>query len=260
MPRFLNITLLALACLTLCVTQLAFGEFVTVHASQSATLYSEDANGANGSGQYLFAGRTNQGFTRRAIVRFDLGGLPPDALLLSARVSMNVAQGNGGVRPMSLHRSLQDWTTGASDPSGTESVGVAATMGDCTWAWASSNGAMGGTPWAQAGGSFQSIASATSSTTVMGMQSWMSANLFADVEAWLANPSENFGWFLLGDESAVGTTRRLDSAHPIAGGFPPSLEIEYSIVPAPGALVLLSIAGLVMSRRKRRMNLPVREL
>ncbi|MSR40335.1 MAG: DNRLRE domain-containing protein [Phycisphaerales bacterium] len=249
MQRALSIFLCSTACA--CASN-ALGDFVTLAATQSATIYQEDANGANGSGQYLFAGRTNQGLTRRALLRFDLAALPEGALLLSARVNMNVAQGNGGVRPMSLHRGTAQWTTGASDPAGTESVGVAAMLGDCTWQWASSNGALGGTAWSQSGGSFESIASATASTTVLGMQHLTSESLRADVEAWLANPTENFGWLLLGDESAIGTARRLDSAHAAAGGFVPSLELEYTIIPAPGAIALFGVAGLLAFTRKRR--------
>ncbi len=228
-----------------------WGEFVTVYAVQSATIYQEDTNAANGSGQYLFAGRTNQGFARRSLLRFDLSALPIDALLQSVSVGMNVAQGNGGIRPMSLHRATQQWTTGASDPAGTESVGVAAMIGDCSWAWASSNGALGGTPWNDEGGSFQSVASATSSTTVMGMQSWTSETLRADVESWLANPNENFGWFLLGDETVAGTSRRLDSAHAVVGGFLPSLQLEYTLAPAPSAVAMLGISRLLIGTRKR---------
>ncbi|RLS65472.1 MAG: hypothetical protein DWH96_00190 [Planctomycetota bacterium] len=240
-----------LAGTTCAIVTSAHAAFVTLAATQSATIYSEDTNAANGSGQYVLAGRTNQGYTRRSILRFDLSDLPEGAVLLSARVSLVVLQGNGGVRPMSLHAATQQWTTGASDPSGTESVGVAALLSDCTWNWSSSDGALAGTAWNKAGGSFASIASATSSTTVTGLQNWESAALAADAQAWLTNPTENFGWFLLGDESTVGTARRLDSANAAAGGYLPTLELEYTLIPAPGALALLGCAGIMLAARRR---------
>ena len=32
-----------------------------------------------------------------------------------------------------------------------------------------------------------------------------------DVEAWIANPDENFGWMMIGDEQVDGTAKRFNS-------------------------------------------------
>jgi hypothetical protein len=58
---------------------------------------------------------------------------------------------------------------------------------------------------------------------------------------------------LLGDESTAGTARRFDSADSaLEGGIVPTLEIEYSVIPAPGPVVLLAIAALITPLRSRR--------
>ncbi|MGA1224673.1 MAG: DNRLRE domain-containing protein [Phycisphaerales bacterium] len=232
----------------------AQADLVTITASRDATLYeSADGSLANGAGQFLFAGRTNQGQIRRALLWFDLSELvPAGAQITSARLLMNVVQANGGVREMSLHRALTPWTTGATDPDATESSGAFPMPGDCTWLHASSDGAGGGVAWGSAGGDFSTLASATALTTALGMQEWSSPGLLADVRAFASDASQNLGWFLLGDETVAGTARRFDSADGAsAGGFAPRLEIEFTPVPAPGALALLGLATLAPRRRRR---------
>jgi hypothetical protein len=72
------------------------------------------------------------------------------------------------------------------------------------------------------------------------------------VQAFLANPSANLGWFILGDESATGTARRFDSADSAAfGGIVPRLEIEFTPIPTPAAGALLALGALARPRRRR---------
>jgi MYXO-CTERM domain-containing protein len=72
------------------------------------------------------------------------------------------------------------------------------------------------------------------------------------VRLFASDPSQNFGWFILGDESIAGTARRFDSCDSAAaGGVVPQLEIEFTSVPNPGPLALLVLAGLFASSRKR---------
>lgn len=247
--RSAAVAILALAALAPC----ARGELVSIAASRDATLY-ESGNGslANGAGQYLFAGRTNQGLVRRGLVWFDLAGvIPTDATVTSVRLTLHVTQANGGSRAMTVHRALSAWTTGASDPESTEASGAPALVGDATWLHAISDGAGGGTFWQVAGGDLAS-ASASLLTTTSGLQTWTSAGLVADVQSYLLDPSANLGWFILGDESAAGTARRFDSADSAAfGGVVPRLEIEFTPVPAPAAGAVLAIGAFVRARRRR---------
>ena len=231
----------------------AQGDLVSISASRDATLYeSFDGSLANGAGQYIFAGKTNQNLARRSVLWFDIGAfVPADATITSVRLILNVTQANGGNRTMTVHRALTAWTTGASDPDGTEAPGAPALAGDATWLHASADGTGGGVFWQSAGGDF-AAASASLVTTTSGLQTWTSAGLVADVQSYLANPAANLGWFILGDESATGTSRRFDSADSAAlGGIVPRLEIEFTPVPTPAAGALLAFAALARTRRRR---------
>ena len=231
----------------------AQGDLVSISASRDATLYeSFDGSLANGAGQYLFAGKTNQNLARRSVLWFDIGALvPSDATITSVRLILNVSQANGGNRTMTVHRALTAWTTGASDPDGTEASGAPALAGDATWLHASADGLGGGAFGQNAGGDF-AAASASLLTTTSGLQTWSSAGLVADVQAFLADPSANLGWFILGDESSTGTARRFDSADSAAfGGVVPRLEIEFTPIPTPAAGAVLAFAALARARRRR---------
>ena len=41
---------------------------------------------------------------------------------------------------------------------------------------------------------------------------WSSPQMIADVQSWLDNPSTNFGWTILGDESKGQTAKRVNSS------------------------------------------------
>ena len=245
---------IAVAILTVSLAApIAHGDLVSISASRDAALYqSTDGSLANGAGQYLFAGKTNQGLARRGVIWFDIGALvPADATITSVRLVLNVTQANGGNRTMTVHRALTAWTTGASDPESTEALGAPTLAGDATWLHSSADGAGGGLLWQSAGGDFAS-ASASLLTTTTGLQTWTSAGLVADVQSFLSNPSANLGWFILGDESAAGTARRFDSAESAAfGGIVPRLEIEFTPIPTPAAGALLALAAFARTRRRR---------
>ena len=234
----------------------ALADMVSLAAVRDATLYESPTGAlANGAGQYIFAGRNNQspsGLIRRGLIQFDLAGAVPDgAEIVSARLVMNLSQFNGGPANVSLHRSLSAWTTGTSDPSGNEGSGSAPTSQDVTWLH-SSFAAGGGSLWQNAGGDFAADASASTLTTGLGLYTWSSDALLADVRSFAASPSMNFGWFLIGPEDALGVTRRFDSSESASvGGTVPRLEIEWTYVPAPGAIAML-LVGIVGGSRSRR--------
>jgi len=54
--------------------------------------------------------------------------------------------------------------------------------------------------------------------------------LVTDIQGWLATPSTNFGWLLLGDETTLTTARRFDSRES-APGLRPALQIIYATAP-----------------------------
>jgi hypothetical protein len=218
---------------------------LVVSAGRDATIYSESGSLANGAGQYFHAGRTNAGALRRSLLHFDLSSIPDDAVIVSASLRLNLMQAATGTATVSLHRALGAWTTGSSDPSGNEGSGTAAVAGDVTWLSRSFGTGEG---WTVSGGDFAAVASAaTGIGTELGWYRLTFTSL-ADLQAMVADPTLNHGWFLLGDETANQTARRFGSADGPTE-FAPTLEIEWVAVPAPGAALPLLALGF---RRRRR--------
>lgn len=76
----------------------------------------------------------------------------------------------------------------------------------------------------------------------------------ADVEFWLMQPAQNFGWFLLGEETGSQTVRRFDSRNVDGGATVPQLQIEY-VVPELASVLLYGVGMLwVFSRRRHHNN------
>lgn len=192
----------------------------------------------------IFVGRTNQNgqgpattSIRRGLISFDIAGnIPAGATVTSATLTLRNVRAFNGDRTVELHRTLADWGEGTSTQSG--GSGAPATMGDATWLYRFFNAA---TPsaspaWTTPGGDFSADATAAvliSDDAGSGqLFSWTSAEnpqMLADVRAWLDNPSENFGWTMIGDESAGRTAKRFNSGEATTPpNLPPMLEIEYN--------------------------------
>ncbi len=51
--------------------------------------------------------------------------------------------------------------------------------------------------------------------------------LTADAQSWVNNPSSNFGWCVLGNESAPGTAKRFDTRENSNPNHVPTLQVNY---------------------------------
>jgi len=190
------------------------------------TLYEDLLGGlSNGAGFHVFAGLTESGGKRRALLAFDVAGaVPAGAQVLGVKLTLHVTRTIAGPETVSVHRALADWGEGTSHAPGQEGGGAPATAGDATWLHAS----YAGTLWSAPGGDFDPAASATRVIGFTGPQTWKSPALVADVQGWLDDPSSNHGWLLLGDEpvGGTGTAKRFGSREgPTA--FRPVLKIVY---------------------------------
>ena len=106
--------------------------------------------------------------------------------------------------------------------------------------------------WTNLGGDFAATASAATNVAGVGDYSWSSPTLIGDLQSWLDTPTSNFGWLLLGDETANQTVKRFDTRENVEAAFRPTLTIEYTPVPEPSSVVLMAIAGtVILSLRKR---------
>ena len=200
---------------------------VTLSAEKDNTLY-ESATGAlsNATGEYLFTGRTKDGFVRRGVLRFDVASVVPagstiNSVTLQLRCSRSA---NSTLRFTTLHRALADWGEGTSNASQNEGEGTAATNGDATWI----HRFYPATTWTSAGGDFAAVASATTGITGNGTYVWTGAGLVVDVQAWIDTPGSNFGWVVKGDESVAETAKRLDSRENGQVASRPLLTIDYT--------------------------------
>jgi spore coat protein A len=211
----------------------AAADSVTIEPSKDNTLY-EDASGSlsNGAGTSIFVGRTgpNGGLRAlRGVLEFDVAGaVPAGATVTSASLSMNLIQTTPTFFPatMGLHVADAEWGEGSSVA--VSGSGAPATSGDATWIhtfYASDS-------WASPGGDYVATPSATQSVLALGLYTWSSAQLAADVQAFLDAPAQNHGWVLIGDEDPGGNTaRRFDSRE----GATPALRPRLTIVFDPPA-------------------------
>jgi hypothetical protein len=202
----------------------------TIGPAKDNTLY-ENGTGAisNGSGQYFFAGRTGTGAIRRGLVAFDIARIPAGSRVTNATLTLHLSRepGPGGPEIIELHRLLADWGEGASDAPANEGGGGAAAPGDATWIHTFSDTLL----WSSPGGDFSPSVSASQSVDATGFYSWSGPALIADVQSWLDNPQENFGWILIGNESVAQTAKRFDTHENIEASFRPALSVQYATEP-----------------------------
>jgi hypothetical protein len=200
---------------------------VTISASKDNTLI-EDSTGSlsNGAGPVFHAGRvsaTGQGTIRRGLIAFDVAGsIPPGATIQSVVLTLNMSQTNSGAQTVGLHRVLEHWGEGTSSSSG--GSGAPATNGDATWL----HTFFDTTFWSNAGGDYSPMASGSQSVSSVGTYTWGSTpEMVSDVQQWLDNPSANFGWVMIGNESVQQTSKRFDSKDNANPSVRPQLQITY---------------------------------
>lgn len=224
---------------------------IVLEPHQDALLY-EDATGvaANGSGEFLLIGRTNQsvGSRRRSLLEFDLSSLPNPELLTKVTLRLHLVTVTTVDLTIGLHRVTTAWTAGTSDPTGNESQGVTAVLGDSTWLHSSMP-----TLWSTPGGDFAPTASAQALvTSTSGNFEWSSTGLLDDVKQFILTPSLNHGWLMMGDESIAQSAKRFESMNSATVDFRPRLILEYADVPECSVSILILLSGFyVTSKRKR---------
>ncbi|MCV6636197.1 PQQ-dependent sugar dehydrogenase [Candidatus Albibeggiatoa sp. nov. NOAA] len=210
-------------------------EQITLNPLKDNTLY-ENASGniSNGGGEFIFAGTTARGSSkRRAVLAFDVTSqIPAGATIESVSLTLQMSKSrSGNATSVNLHRLTQDWGESDSNASGEEGSGTAAASNDATW----THGFFEQTAWTTTGGDFIDVASANTSVAGNGSYTWASTpNLVTDVQSWLDNPSQNFGWILIGDEASAATAKRFNSRENTSS--PPQLNITYRVAAAPTPL------------------------
>ena len=200
------------------------GTVVGLNPSKDNVIFQENGARSSGAGSWFIAGTNNQGGSgqsRRALVQFDLTGIPTNATVTAVTLTMNNDRGKSGTQAITLHRALASWGEGGSNSDADPGKGAAAQTGDATW----SHRSYSTTTWSTPGGDYAASASASTGVGNSGNYVWTSAQLVADVQQWVTTPSSNFGWIVIGNEAAKATARRFRSR---TGGVPPVLQVTYT--------------------------------
>ncbi|HOH29821.1 MAG TPA: DNRLRE domain-containing protein, partial [Candidatus Hydrogenedentes bacterium] len=204
-------------------------ETVKVYPDRDATLYADAAGSiANGSGEWLFAGKEYDAL-RKALVRFDLDGLlPEDAVIQRADFWLyHEPHTSANNMDLKLIKIGQDWGEGASNAAGDESLGAPAQSGDATWLHSRYNKEFWTVPGGSTLGDFSGTISIWTLPSRYGCYSTAPGNaqMLTDVQQWIDQPEQNFGWMIVDD--AAPAIKRFGSRQNSNQNLWPRLDITY---------------------------------
>jgi len=219
--------------LFLITLQPVLGADVQIEPGKDNTLF-ESVTGtlSNGSGPNLFTGFSGglgPEQKKRALIWFNIvGNIPPGSTVTSVTLKLRLLKTvDSSSRIVELRRVLQDWGEGSSNSGPNGGGGAPATTGDATWLHTFFD--TNDPNWVNPGGDFSATVSDSQSVgTLAGDFIWGStAQMVADVQSWLDDPSNNFGWLLLNNEIIVQTARKFGSRENVTVANRPLLTVEY---------------------------------
>lgn len=244
----------SIVCLALVAATAAIADTIELNPSKDNTLIEENGAFSNGAGQRFFAGLIAQGPARRAVLAFDLSDIPEDSEIKEVTLTLEMTMTIVGPFEHTLHRLLSDWGEGTSVGTMGEGIGAPATAGDATW----TNTFFPTDFWGTPGGDFVGSPSASQVVDQFDFYTWGSTpELVADVQGWVDDPSSNFGWILIGDETTIPSAKAFNSKDNSEPGGRPLLTVTFNPpddVPAvsmPGLLllvILMLVAGTFAAR------------
>ena len=209
---------------------------LSIVADQDNTMFqSPTGTLASGRGATLYAGRINfepnGNWQRRALVRFDVSGIPEGSKVVSASVRIQVTrtppQPPLGV-PFELFRCDAAWGEGDSSSGG--GMGAPARSGDATWLHTSYPTDF----WATPGGDFEAAASGSVLIDTNGSYTFTGDGLAADVQGWVDGEA-NHGWVMVADVSDPRTVRQIASRENPNASSHPTLIVVFEEGGGPAA-------------------------
>ncbi len=216
-----------------------FAAVANLTVTEDTFINSGRTNNNAGATGWFDAGTDGIGGVRRGLFRFDLGSIPAGSTITSATVQLTVVKvpASGPVNStLDLFRLLASWNEGNKGGNN----GAAATTGEATW-----NARMRGTAnWTAPGAKSDAVAAASASaavgSTANTKYSWSGSGLVADVQFWVDNPSQNFGWLLTSrSEGSSRSVRGFASRE--SGASVGTLVVNYTPPPPPNSPPAVSI-------------------
>jgi hypothetical protein len=175
------------------------------------------------------------------LLAFDVAtAIPAGSTIISATLTMEVSKVGplGSTYDYSLYRVQKGWGEGTSDAGAIGGQGVAATENDATWIHSKYDTER----WDSAGGDFAATASASTAVGSEGSYTWASTNgLVSDVQSWLDDPNTNYGWLLMGNESATKSAKRFNAREHPDESTRPTLKIFYQTPASSRSIQFLPI-------------------
>jgi spore coat protein A len=216
-------------------------------AAQDNTLYEpiqQDSfeDRSNGAGETMFAGKIknvlNEGgqvAVRRAVLAFDIAasGIPAGSTIDSVTLQLTCTKAaSSSSFDVRLHELQSDWGEGTSNTGNSQQGrGETPTTGDATWQHTFYDTQF----WTTVGGDYDGTASATTPVGGPGTYSWgTTSGMVADVQNWLDNPTQNFGWIVIGDEAQILTAKQFATREEGTAADRPVLEINYTPLEVSG--------------------------
>src|SRR5437667_3597425 len=189
----------------------AIADIININPIKDNTLYEYDpteGDVSNALGNHFFAGETAMGELRRGVLAFDIAGnIPAGSTILGVTLSLNMPRtGSDTPRTVDLHKVLADWGEGTSVAPGEEGDGAPATPNDATWRHRFFDTIF----WTTEGGDFSATVSASQSVGAIGVYTWRSPQMTAEVQSWLDNPPTNCGLPVSGEAASCPTAKRSD--------------------------------------------------
>lgn len=201
-----------------------------------------------------FAGDLGGGGTEktRGLLQFDLSAIPTNAIVDSAtlRLAFREPTNPGSSVTLSLYKMTTAWVEGTSNSSAPSTTGAT---------WDTKNGVTGWSTPGTGAGDRSTTASSSLTDTFAGSSttrtdfSFTGAGLESDVQDWISNPSQSHGWVLINSDETNASSWKSwwssEEAQPFDGT--PYLDIEYTIIPEPASLALITSGTLLLSMRRR---------
>ena len=187
-------------------------------AADDAYYRSGAPNNNYGASTRIRVGRGGSGNYIRGIIKFDLSSIPDDAVILDANLSLyfyNIRSGDDtGNRTHGVYRVQQNPNRNWSEL-------------EVTW-----NNYTSSQQWTTAGGDFNATATDTVTFDSSALNSWIKFSVTSDVQNFVNNKSENFGW-VIKDTTEDSTYIRRDyhSSEHSNASLQPKLEILWDLKP-----------------------------